>query len=73
MMPGMPAPMQPHAPTGPSPLVALLMHHAQSGGGAPQMPHPGGMPQAPGAPMPLNAGGHPAGRFGHAPSAIPGM
>lgn len=58
---------QPHAP---SPLVALLMHHAQ--GAAPQ-PHTGGMvPQAAGAPMPLNAGGHASARFGHAPSVMPG-
>jgi hypothetical protein len=37
------------------------MHHAA--GPAPQMP---------GAPLPLNAGGHPAGRSGHMPSMIPG-
>jgi hypothetical protein len=36
------------------------------------MAHPGMAPQAAGAPMPLNAGGHAAGRFGHAASVMPG-
>lgn len=64
----------PHAPVGPSPLIALLMQHAHAAGPAPQpMGHPAMMPQAPGAPMPLSAGGHPAGKFGHAPSMIPGQ
>lgn len=74
MMPGqaahpMPAPAQPH---GPSPLIALLMHHAQAG--APAAPHMGGMaPQAAGAPLPLGQGGHAAPKFGHAPAMVPGQ
>ncbi len=68
----MPTPMHaPAAPAGPSPLAAMFQRHAQAG--APQMPHhPGMTPQVAGAPLPLSAGGHPAGRFGHAPSVIPG-
>lgn len=66
-------PAAPHsAAPAPSPLAAMLQRHAQA---APHMPmgHPGGAPmQPPGAPMPLNAGGHPAGRAGHMPSMIPG-
>lgn len=67
------APAAPHsAAPAQSPLVALLAQHAAAM--HPQMGHPGGqMPQAPGAPLPLGAGGHPAGRFGHAPTVMPGM
>lgn len=64
---------QPHAPApqGPSPLVALLMHHAQSA--PPPAMHAGGAPQAPGAALPLGAGGHAAPKMGHAPTVMPGM
>lgn len=65
-------PAAPHAPAGPSPLIAMLMQHAHPPGAAPQMPHPGMAPQPAGAPMPLGAGGHAAPKFGHAPSMVPG-
>ena len=64
------APHAPAAPAGPSSLAAMFQRHAT---GAQPMPHRGApMQQAPGAPMPLNAGGHAAARFGHAPSVMPG-
>jgi hypothetical protein len=65
------APAQPAAPHGQSPLIALLMAHAHASGGA-QPGAQGPMPQGAGAPLPLGAGGHPAARFGHAPTNMPG-
>lgn len=76
MMPGQMthAPMAPHsAAPAQSPLVALLAAHAAQMQHPPAAMHPGGMPgQAPGAPLPLGAGGHPAARAGHAPMIMPG-
>jgi hypothetical protein len=65
------APAAPHsASPAPSPLAAMLQRHAMA---APPMQHAAGpAPQMPGAPLPLSAGGHPAGRAGHMPSMIPG-
>jgi hypothetical protein len=63
------APAAPHSAS-PSPLAAMLQRHAMA---APPMQHAAGpAPQMPGAALPLNAGGHPAGRAGHMPSMIPG-
>ena len=56
MIPGMSAPpmMHPAVPHGPSPLAAMLAHHAAAmSGPPPQMQHPGMPLQAPGAPVPL--------------------
>lgn len=69
MIPGQAVHAPPAAPAGPSPLAAMLKQRA---GAAPQMHQRGPAPQAAGAPMPLNAGGHAAARFGHAPAVVPG-
>lgn len=68
--PAMHAPAPAPAPHAPSPLLAMLMQHAHAAGPPPM--HPGGMaPQSGGAPLPLGAGGHPAAKFGHAPTVMP--
>lgn len=59
-----------HAPpAGPSPLAGVFKRQAQAA--APARGR-GPAPQAPGAPMPLNAGGHASAKFGHAAAVMPG-
>lgn len=75
MIPGMAAPHPMHAaqPHGPSPLAAMLQHHASTMGPPNiQMGHATGPVQQPGAPMQIGVGGHPAPRAGHAPNIMPG-